>query len=173
MSGKCLQKKKTIQNKQIEKKDKIEYLSLTSNRKNETKLDGKSITFRKHFGPIVEDDNMMKDVISDNDEMYVSGADFGYPDVMVKTTLTTVNEVKEYFSTKNRDEILSQVIGIKKLYRKYTSDDLYSIGELWQNFCNDLVVFYLGRHFIDNKYPMPVFSKQDIDKMRRLTSFSL
>ncbi len=135
----------------------VEKKTLNEDHNVESKIKIKSDTlfFKRGNGEIGSEDDIQ--LIKDNNgEFYVSGADFGYPDVKVKTDLNYVQDGFKLLSEMSKSEILSILIGIKKAYKNKTSDELYKCNEKWQNFCCDIVLFYCCRYKVDNDFQIPV-----------------
>ena len=120
----------------------------------------KKLHFKKHNGITINPDNdsqSVKKILDHEGLVYVAGDDFGFKDVIIKTRLETMKHTMEHLKlTSNKTELIAISTSITKTYENKTSDELISNDEVWQNFSNDLVLFYCCRFLIDSNFPIPV-----------------
>ncbi len=139
--------------------------------KKTVKIDNKMFTFKKQKSNHTEeeDEKLLHDILQkiedEGGDFYVSGSDFGFPDVMVKTSIDYVEEGFDLLKEMNKSEIFTMLTSIHKAYKNKSSDELYKCNHKWENFCSDIVLFYCCRYMVDKDFKIPAIRHtKELDK---------
>jgi len=131
-------------------------------RKKTVKVGYKIFTFKKQKSKNVKEideknqDDLFQEIKNKGGDFYVSGSDFGFPDVKVKTSISYVEDGFNLLREMDKSEIFNILISIYKAYKNKSSDTLYKCNDTWQNFCCDIVLFYCCRFMVDKEFQIPV-----------------
>jgi hypothetical protein len=79
----------------------------------------------------------------------------GYPDVAIKTEHTTVMEVFQDFSDKPTILLQASYQRVKTQILNRNVSEIYQSPDDWDNFCNDILLYYCLRKHLENE-PMPI-----------------
>jgi len=92
---------------------------------------------------------------SKTDNVRVSGADIGHPDVVVDTTGEYIQGMIRLALKKKRMDVLLCMKHLDKKLQGCNTDELYKQGgDKWKDFCSDIVDYYCFRYRVF-KTPMP------------------
>jgi len=96
-------------------------------------------------------------------QIILSGTECGHPDVAVATTTTKMAETFDWLIDKP-DKPAFVFACAWKAIKAANSDDLYRRGgRAWNDFMDDIVIFYVARQLLFNK-PVPIVQHPDMIK---------
>jgi hypothetical protein len=106
------------------------------------------IPIQTHEGVVLKDEDIPE-------ILYITAEDIGFKDVIVQTTKKEIDVLINRAYTRGKDKCIDIFKSIWNNIKNVDVDKIYHEGGInWNNFMNDIVLFYVYRFIVLNK-PMP------------------